>query len=99
MYIFVRDAPDRPSRSGEEEFFDGHSKNVDSKKIWDVVIALDGLDGIQGVNEMLKGIRVERLYKTEVEGGTLVRRWDGQSHFRSKWKALPSRMGGNQLKL
>ena len=64
-------------RSGEEEFFDGHSKNVDSKKIWDVVVALDGLDGIQGVKEMLKGIRVERLCKTErggaarlSEGGT-----------------------------
>ena len=77
MYIFVRDAPDRPSPSGEEEFFDGHSKNVDSKKIWDVVVGLDGLDGIQGVKEMLKGIRVERLCKTErggaarlSEGGT-----------------------------
>jgi len=68
LYIFVRDAPDRPSPSGEEEFFDGHSKNVDSKKIWDVVVGLDGLDGIQGVKEMLKGIRVERLYKTE-DGG------------------------------
>src|SRR6266852_4669822 len=41
LHIFIRDAPDRPSRTGEEEFFDGHSKNVDSKKIWDVVIALD----------------------------------------------------------
>ena len=48
MYTFVRDTPDRPARSGEEEFFEGHSKNVDSKKIWDVVIALDELDGIQG---------------------------------------------------
>ena len=75
LHIFIRAAPDRPSRSGEEEFFDGHSKNVDSKKIWDVVIALDGLDGIQGVNEMLKGIRVERLYKTE--GGRAARLSEG----------------------
>jgi len=100
LYTFVRDTPDRPARSGEEEFFDGHSKNVDSKKIWDVVVALDGLDGIQGVNEMLKkdSCRTSRP-KPKVEGGALVRRWDGQSHFRSEWKALPSRMGGNQLKL
>src|SRR5713101_927597 len=41
LHIFIGDAPDRPARSGKEEFFDGHSKNVDSKKIWDVVIALD----------------------------------------------------------
>ena len=100
MYIFVRDAPDRPSPSGEEEFFDGHSKNVDSKKIWDVVVALDGLDGIQGVNEMLKRDSCRTsLQNRRWRGGTLVRRWDGQSHFRSKWKALVARMGGNQLKL
>jgi transposase len=41
LHVFIRDAPDRPSRCREQEFLDGYTKKVDSKKTWDIVIELN----------------------------------------------------------
>lgn len=41
VYVLVDDAPDRASRCGEEEFLNGDSENINSEKIWEIVIALN----------------------------------------------------------
>ena len=41
LHVLVGHAPDGPAGCSKEKFLDGHAKNVDSKKIRDVVIALD----------------------------------------------------------
>src|SRR5260370_23579988 len=70
--IFIGHAPDRPSGSGEEQLLDGHSGNIDSKKIGDVVIALNEA-GVQGEkNQKQSKIQSRETERADEHGGNQV---------------------------
>src|SRR5260370_38679415 len=70
--IFIGNAPDGSSGSGEEQFLDGDSGNIDSKKIRDVVIALNEAGVQEEKNQKQSKIQSGETERADEHGGNQV---------------------------
>src|SRR6267378_3152620 len=70
--VFVADAPDGSAGCSEEELLDGHSGYIDSKKIRDVVVAVDEIRVQQKKNQKQSKIQGGETERANEHGGNEV---------------------------